>query len=86
MGTRLSQESKVMPVKLPAMSSMQCRTPLALLCRHDIQLLQPEAPLLSADPLTVPDLVLNDLIPREWIEGVENDSEQPSISALTVQQ
>ena len=53
---------------------------------HDIQLLQPEAPLVSADPLTVPDLDLNDLIPREWLEWFENDSEEPSISALTVQQ
>ena len=45
---------------------------------HDIQLMQPEAPLVAADPLTVPDLDLNELIPHEWMEWLECDSEQPS--------
>ena len=53
---------------------------------HDIQLLQPEAPLVAMDPLTVPDLDLNELIPRDWIERLESDSEQPSTSVLAVQQ
>ena len=72
----------VMLVKLAAMSNMMSDSFSNTLRTQDIQ--PPQTASVHTDR-PMPDLELTVVLPQNWIEWFESDSEQPASSALTVQ-